>query len=104
MVLIICKLKKSVIAQSSSEDASLKYAKRQQFTGLGFHIFQVCTACCPMAAFGLVKILLGVGRALLGNLFIKSKVQVNPLKKKIRNVLYISSSTYKRRPAFLTVL
>ena len=73
-------------------NSSLKYAKRQQFIGLGFHIFLVCWLL-PQAAFGLLRILLGVVRAPLGNLFLKSKVQINPLKKKVCSIACISSST-----------
>lgn len=56
----------------------------------------------PWAVFGLVKILLGVFRAALGNLF-KNKVQINTLKETVCSISYTSSSAYKGRPTFLTV-
>lgn len=59
-------------------NSSLKYAKRQQFIGLGFHIFLVRVVCC-LGCIWFVGDILGVVRAPLGNLLKTSRVQLNPL-------------------------
>lgn len=84
-------------------NSSLKYAKRQQFIGLGFHIFLMRVACSPWAAFGLFEILLRVVRAPFGNLLKKSKVQINPLKKRVCSISYTSSACKGRR-TFLAIV
>lgn len=79
---------------NSESISSLKYAKRQQSTGLGFHIF--LSAAGYWAAFSFVSIFPGVVGL---TLFLKNRIQSNPWEKDICSIFIFFFFFFFQMPA-----